>query len=108
MSDVRTMSAVALPLAHRRFSIRPAAIVAGATLIVFVYSLPYIYLLLTSFKPANDVLQIPPSFFPTRVSLENYAAVLANPSIPLAFGNSLLVAMGSTFLSLLLAVPAAY
>jgi len=102
------MSAVALPKAARpRLSIGPAVIVAGATLSVFIYSLPYIYLLLTSFKPANDVLQIPPSFFPARVSLENYAAVLANPSIPPAFGNSLLVAVGSTLLSLLLAVPAA-
>ena len=108
MSDVRELSAIALPASHLRLNIRPATIVAGATLIVFIYSLPYIYLLLTSFKPANDVLQIPPSFFPARVSIQNYAAVLANPSIPAAFGNSLLVAVGSTVLSLLLAVPAAY
>ena len=58
MSDVREMPTIALPVDRPRPNIRPAAIVAGATLIVLIYSLPYIYLLLTSLKPANDVLQI--------------------------------------------------
>jgi len=97
-----------LALEDRRLRLGPAAILAGATLIVLLYALPYIYLLLTSLKPANDVLQIPPSFFPQRLSLENYASVIGNPSIPASFLNSLVVALASTTLSLVLAVPAAY
>lgn len=99
---------LALPRAEIRFQGRTALVVAAATLIVAIYALPYVYLLLTSLKPANDVLQIPPSFFPNRLSLENYASVFANPSIPASFGNSLIVALGSTALALLLALPAAY
>jgi len=97
-----------LTLEDRRLRLGPAAILAGATLIVLLYALPYIYLLLTSLKPANDVLQIPPSFFPLRLSFENYASVIGNPSIPASFLNSLVVALASTTLSLVLAVPAAY
>jgi len=91
-----------------RVRLQPTAILAGATLVVLLYALPYVYLLLTSFKPANDVLQIPPSFFPQRLSLENYAGAIGNPSIPGAFLNSLIVAICSTALALVLAVPAAY
>jgi multiple sugar transport system permease protein len=86
----------------------PTLVVVAVTLLVATYALPFVYLLLTSLKPAGDVLQIPPSFFPERISLENYASLFADPSILVAFGNSLVVAMLSTLLALLLAVPAAY
>ena len=69
--------------------------------------MPYLYLV-TSIKPAGDVLQIPPSFLPQRVSLENYRSLFETGSVPLAFVNSLLVAVASTALALALAVPAAY
>lgn len=93
---------------NRKIKFTPAAIVLGATLVVALYALPYVYLLLTSLKPANDVLQIPPSFFPQRLSLENFASVISNAAVPAAFANSLLTALGSTVLALVLAVPAAY
>ena len=80
----------------------------AATLVVVAYALPYIYLLTTSLKPAADVLQIPPSFFPDRLSLGNYGAVFANRSVLRSFGNSMIVALASTGLSLVLAIPAAY
>jgi multiple sugar transport system permease protein len=83
-------------------------VASAAIILVAVYALPFIYLVLTSIKPAADVLQIPPAFFPERISLENYASIFANPSIAAAFGNSLVVALSSTVLTLLLAVPAAY
>lgn len=83
-------------------------VIVAVTLLVATYALPFVYLLLTSLKPAGDVLQIPPSFFPERISLENYMSLFANPSIPIAFGNSLVIAVLSTLLALLLAVPAAY
>lgn len=86
----------------------PLLVTTGATLLVITYAMPYVYLLLTSLKPPGDVLQIPPSFLPARISLDNYQSLFANPSIPLAFANSLVVAVVSTILALVLAVPAAY
>lgn len=81
---------------------------AAALLLVLSYSLPYIYLVSTSLKPAADVQQIPPSFFPNTVSFQNYSAVLATQGLPEAFLNSAIVAVFTTVLSLLVAVPAAY
>jgi multiple sugar transport system permease protein len=81
---------------------------AFALLLVLSYALPYVYLLMTSLKPAADVQQIPPSFFPDRISLENFGEVLGSATLPSAFANSLITAVLTTLLSLVLAVPAAY
>ena len=94
---------------------RPSSQIIGPWLVniavlalVASYAMPFVYLLLTSIKPPGDVLQIPPSFLPTRLSLANYTTLFATPSIPKAFANSLIVALCSTVLALVLAVPAAY
>ncbi|WP_432256410.1 carbohydrate ABC transporter permease [Limimaricola sp. AA108-03] len=81
---------------------------AFALLLVLSYALPYVYLLMTSLKPAADVQQIPPQFFPETFSLENFREVLGTATLPKAFLNSLIVAVLTTLLSLALAVPAAY
>ncbi len=79
-----------------------------ALFLVLSYALPYVYLVMTSLKPAGDVQQIPPSFFPNRLSLENYGTVLTTATVPGAFLSSVVVAVLTTILSLVLAVPAAY
>lgn len=81
---------------------------AVALLLVLSYALPYVYLVSTALKPAADVQQIPPSFLPDRVSLENFETVLGTAGLPQAFLNSVTVAVLTTLLSLLIAVPAAY
>lgn len=81
---------------------------ALALLVVLSYALPYVYLLMTSLKPAADVQQIPPQFFPQTFSLENYRTVFNTASIPKAYSNSIIVATLSMILSIILAVPAAY
>lgn len=80
----------------------------AALALVLSYALPYVYLVSTALKPAADVQQIPPSFLPSRVSLENFATVLSTAGLPQAFLNSAIVAVLTTLLSLLIAVPAAY
>ncbi len=79
-----------------------------ALLLVLTYALPYVYLVSTSLKPAADVQQIPPSFFPDRLTFENFATVLGTVGLPKAFLNSSIVAVLTTLLSLIIAVPAAY
>lgn len=81
---------------------------AVALLLVLSYALPYLYLVSTALKPAADVQQIPPSFFPQRLSLENFTSVIGTVGLPEAFLNSAIVAVLTTMLSLLIAVPAAY
>jgi multiple sugar transport system permease protein len=81
---------------------------AVALLLVLSYALPYLYLVSTALKPAVDVQQIPPSFFPQRLSLENFTSVIGTIGLPEAFLNSAIVAVLTTLLSLVIAVPAAY
>ena len=83
-------------------------IYAVASLLVLSYALPYVYLVSTSLKPAADVQQIPPSFFPNQVSFENFGTVVRTVGLLEAFLNSAIVAVLTTLLSLLIAVPAAY
>ncbi|CAL8969239.1 Trehalose transport system permease protein SugB [Propionicimonas sp. T2.31MG-18] len=80
----------------------------GMVLIVGAFVLPYAHLLLTSFKPPTEVLAIPPTFIPSRFELTNYVSALSDPGITRSFVNSLLVAVGGTALTLVLAIPAAY
>ncbi|NTA13988.1 carbohydrate ABC transporter permease [Agrobacterium tumefaciens] len=93
---------------NSRLNISAAVINAAALVLVLSYALPYIYLIMTAIKPAADVQQIPPSFFPAVVSLENFREVLRSSTLPRAFVNSFTVAVFTTVLSLLVAVPAAY
>ncbi|CAN7278228.1 carbohydrate ABC transporter permease [Devosia sp. LjRoot16] len=81
---------------------------AVALLLVLSYALPYLYLVSTALKPAADVQQIPPSFLPQRLSLENFTSVIGTVGLPEAFLNSAIVAVLTTLLSLVIAVPAAY
>lgn len=83
-------------------------IYAVASLLVLSYALPYVYLVSTSLKPPADVQQIPPSFFPNQLSFENFGTVIGTVGLPQAFLNSTIVAVLTTLLSLVIAVPAAY
>ncbi|ANK94791.1 MULTISPECIES: carbohydrate ABC transporter permease [Rhizobium] len=92
----------------RRLNLNGIVIKAAALVLVLSYALPYVYLLMTSIKPAADVQQIPPSFFPVVISFENFRDVLQSSTLPRAFASSLMVAVLTTILSLAVAVPAAY
>ncbi len=77
-----------------------------AVLVLYVF--PYAYLLLTSIKPANEAISIPPTLLPSRVSFENYLRIGDFPHVPRSFFNSALIAALSTFFALALGVPASY
>ncbi|MBX4875646.1 carbohydrate ABC transporter permease [Rhizobium bangladeshense] len=95
-------------LSARRLNLNGIVINSAALVLVLSYALPYVYLLMTSIKPAADVQQIPPSFFPVVTSFQNFREVLQSSTLPRAFASSLTVAVLTTILSLAVAVPAAY
>jgi len=76
-------------------------------LVVGAFMLPFLWMVLGSFKTTVDFLSYPPVllFQPT---LENYRQVFADNAFARYVLNSLLVAAGATFLGLLLGIPAAY
>ena len=77
-------------------------LVLGA-LVIFLF--PIVWLLLGSLKPPIDALSVS---LPTRPTLENYRTVLDTYPVTRFLGNSLVVALGSTTLSLITGSLAAY
>jgi multiple sugar transport system permease protein len=75
---------------------------------LILYGFPFIYLLLTSFKPPLEAIAVPPTVLPTQWTLENYVSALSREGVPAALVNSVITAVISTALSLVLAIPAAY
>lgn len=76
--------------------------------IIFTLSLPFFWLLSTSFKPQQDILSRVPKWIPERPTLEHYYNVLFETDIPLYFKNSLVVALGTSVVCVLLTSLAAY
>jgi multiple sugar transport system permease protein len=77
-------------------------------LALVLYGFPFVYLLLTSFKTPLDTIAVPPSVLPGEWTLENYASAFGREGVLPSFINSVVTAVISTLLSLVLAVPAAY
>jgi multiple sugar transport system permease protein len=69
---------------------------------------PYIYLLLTSLKPSAEAVSSPPTFWPSTFSFENYRNMFEYLPVGKYFANSLITAISSTFISVLLGSMAAY
>lgn len=81
--------------------------------VVLLMLLPFLYMVLGSFKPAGELQQLPPTVLPSRPTLGNYSALVTDwPGVLGGFwrfvGNSLLVASLITVLSVVLASLAAY
>jgi multiple sugar transport system permease protein len=93
---------------HRRGVGKSLTAQLAMLLVVSAFVLPYAHLLLTSLKGPSEVLAIPPTFIPGRPEFTNYLTALSDPGIGRSFVNSVVVAVGGTALTLLLAIPAAY
>ena len=94
------------PLSWRRSGPK-IGVYAAALLIAAVFGVPLLWMVSTSVKTPAEVFTVPPTLIPSRVTLENYAAVLGLDFLRY-FWNSLLVAVGTTALTLLFGVFAAY
>jgi trehalose/maltose transport system permease protein len=76
-----------------------------AVIIVFAV-FPFYYAIITSFKSGTALFEI--DYWPKSSSLANYAAVLTKGNFPRNLLNSVIVSFAVVFVSLLLAVTAAY
>lgn len=69
---------------------------------------PILWTLLTSFKTEGAAVAIPPQFLFFDWTTENYAEVWARTDYPRHFRSSVVIALGSSLLGLLVAIPAAW
>jgi len=77
-------------------------------LLVVLYGFPFLYMLLTSFKTPMETIAVPPTVLPSTWTIENYASAIGRDGVVASFINSVVTAVLSTLISLVLAVPAAY
>jgi multiple sugar transport system permease protein len=65
------------------------------TILGVVAALPFVWMILASFKTGAEIRQIPPTFWPEEASLDNYRTILEDPELPLAlfYRNSLFIAV---------------
>lgn len=76
-------------------------------LITVLFAFPLVWVLMSSFKTQIDIIASPPTFF-FKPTLDNYISVFVENEFGRYLFNSTLIAVLSTFLSLVLGLPAAY
>ena len=81
------------------------ALAWGVGLAIFF---PILWTILTSFKTEADAIASPPLFLGFDWTLENYGEVQERSNYFQHFWNSVVISFGSTFLGLLIAIPAAW
>lgn len=74
----------------------------------FITLIPILYALSVSLNGQNSLLSSDFSFIPKDFTLDNYREVLFGENIAVWFRNTVFLAVVTVFLSLLIAVPAAY
>lgn len=67
-----------------------------------VAMLPFIWMILASFKTGAEIRQMPPTFIPQEWTLDNYRAIFNDPQLPLAtfYRNSAIIAFSNVILTL--------
>jgi multiple sugar transport system permease protein len=85
-------------------SARYAVLIIGAGIMI----VPFVYMLSTSFKSQAFVLSLPPQFIPHPATVSNYTEAWTSYDFARYFINSLIVAVLTTALSLLLSSMMAY
>jgi multiple sugar transport system permease protein len=81
-------------------------------LILTVFTLaelfPIYWIIASSLKTPLDVRAIPPVWFPTQPTLENYATLFARTDILRIIQNSVIITLGAVLVGMFLGTPAAY
>lgn len=82
---------------------------AGAV-VAFVFLLPYLIMLVGSFKTRPEILKVPPTYIPTEWHPENYVSMWSTPETPLPFNlvSTVVISLAATIVVLVVALPAAY
>jgi multiple sugar transport system permease protein len=69
---------------------------------------PLYWLFITAFKPLEEFMTYPPTFWPTSWTLDNFTEALIRQQGLGSIADSLVIALGTLILSMVVGVPAAY
>lgn len=77
-------------------------------LALLVVGLPLLWMVVASFKPISEIVTVTPSFLPSRMTTENYAAVADRVPLARVFLNSVVVTFVGSMIKVFLAITTAY
>jgi len=83
-----------------------AILIALVAVLVLLVMFPFLWMITMSFKPIDDIFAWPPKLFFTP-TFEHYLG-LVDDEFAASFWNSLVTSVGSTIVSMVVGVPAAY
>ncbi|UPK76273.1 carbohydrate ABC transporter permease [Nocardioidaceae bacterium SCSIO 66511] len=107
-SDARTSNTTAeTPTRGKR---RRWGLTAIGVVLAVVFLVPYIVMVVGSFKSRPEVLRVPATYLPEEWHPENYVDMWSTPETPLPFNlvSTIVITLCATLLVLAVAVPAAY
>jgi multiple sugar transport system permease protein len=91
---------------HTRIT-RPLQYVALAGFMIFL-AFPLVFLMVTALKPASELLDPEPSLLPRSIDWSNFTEAIDKTRLWTTARNSLVVAVATMIVTVLLALPAAY
>lgn len=89
-------------------TLRPYVMPLLGLLVAFAFLWPYLVMLLNAFRPSADVVQTPASILPREWKWTTFAEVLADERFLAWLRTSVVVALASTLVVVVVAIPAAY
>jgi sorbitol/mannitol transport system permease protein len=95
-------------MARRTSTLHRSSVTALAWAVGFLIFFPVLWTILTSFKSEFDAFSLPPKFIFFQWTTENYVEVQARSNYLRFAMNSVILALGSTLVALLFAIPAAW
>ena len=81
---------------------------AAIAVVLVIIAFPIYWLLITSVKTGAEVSTYPPVYIPSKITWENYTAVLKMEGVPKFFFNSVIIAFVSTVFTTIIGALAAY
>ncbi|MEU3569156.1 carbohydrate ABC transporter permease [Kitasatospora sp. NPDC036755] len=77
-------------------------------LVAAVIGFPVYWMALTAFRPATEVLSLPPKFWPGRPTLDNFARALGSETFWANVRSSVVIGLGTVLVSLVVGALAAF
>lgn len=87
---------------------RTVAIYTGFVVFVLFVGFPFYYIFVSSITPKTELFRIPPSYWPSNPTLENYRSMAESVPFLTYLRNSLIFAIGSAVVSVIVSAMAAY
>lgn len=93
--------------AVQRFG-QSALLYLSFAIFVFIISLPFYFILVSSLMPKDELFAVPPNYWPTVATVDSYTNMMNSSPFWTYFRNSLIFGIGSSAVSVIAAGMAAY